>query len=102
MFRFSNVSVGDVKKEIRRLDPRKATQNTDIPVRILKQNFDIFGNYICDFFNECVDKGVLPSILKNAILHLFLKKVLEDQKTITDRFVYFQLSLKYLGNYYQN
>ena len=47
MFSFSNVSVADVKKEIRKLDPRKATQNTDIPVRILKQNSDIFGNYIC-------------------------------------------------------
>ena len=82
--------------------PGKATQNTDIPVRILKQNSDIFGNYICDFFNECVDKGVFPSILKMLILHLFLKKVLEDQKTITDRLVYLQLSLKYLRNYYQN
>ena len=58
MFSFSNVSVADVKKEIRKLDPRKATQNTDIPVRILKQNSDIFGNHICDFFNECIDKGV--------------------------------------------
>ena len=66
LFSFSNVSVADVKKEIRKLDPRKATQNTDIPVRILKQNSDIFGNYICDFFNECVDKGIFPSILKNA------------------------------------
>ena len=35
MFSFSNVSVTDVKKEVRKLDPRKATQNTDIPVRIL-------------------------------------------------------------------
>ena len=66
MFSFSNVSAADAKKEIRKLDLRKATQNTDIPVRILRQNSDIFGNYICDFFNECVDKGVFPSILKNA------------------------------------
>ena len=55
LFSFSNASVAE---EIRKLDPRKATQNTDIPVRILKQNSDIFGNCICDFFNECVDKGV--------------------------------------------
>ena len=103
LFSFSNVSVADVKKEIRKLDPRKATQNTDIPVKILKQNADIFGNYICDFFNECIDKGVFPSILKKVlILHLFLKKVLEDQKTITDQLVSFRLSLKYLRNYYQN
>ena len=64
MFSFSNVSIADGKKEIRKLDPRKATQNTDIPVRILKQNSDIFVNYICDFFNESVDKGVFPFIRK--------------------------------------
>ena len=38
LFTFSNVSVVNVKKEIRKLDPGKATQNTAIPVRILKQN----------------------------------------------------------------
>ena len=59
---FSNVSVSDVRK----LDPRKATQNTDILVRILKQNRNIFGNYICDFFNECVHKGVFSLILKKC------------------------------------
>ena len=89
MFSFSNVSVAYVKKEIRKVDPRKATQNTDILVRILKQNSDIFGNYIRDFFNECIDKGVFPSILKKMlILHLFFRNILQDQKTITDRLVY--------------
>ena len=58
MLSFSNVSVADVKKEIRKLDSRKTTQNTDIPVRILEQNSHIFSNCICVFFNECVDKGV--------------------------------------------
>ena len=77
---FSNVSVADVKKEIRKLDPRKATQNTDIPVRILKQNSDIFGNYICDLFNECVDKGVFPSILKNADITPVFKKGFRGSK----------------------
>ena len=74
MFSFSSVPVADVKKEIRKPDPRKATQNTDISVKILKQNSDIFGNYICDFFNEYVDKGVFPSILKNASITSVFKK----------------------------
>ena len=60
--------------------PGKATQNTDIPVRILKQNSDIFGNYICDFFNECVDKGVFPSILKNANITPVFKKGFRGSK----------------------
>ena len=32
MFSFLSVSIADNKKEIRKLDPRKTTQNTDIPV----------------------------------------------------------------------
>ena len=55
-FDFCRVSVHDVEKEIRRLSTRKATQYSDLPVKILKENSDIFGEYICDFFNECVDK----------------------------------------------
>ena len=50
-FDFSRVSVQDVVKEIKKLSTRKATQYTDLPVKILKENSDIFGNYICDFFN---------------------------------------------------
>ena len=80
MFSFSNVCVADVKKEIRKLDPRKAIQNTDIPVRILKQNADIFGNYICDLFNECLGEGTFPYILKNANITLVFKKRFRGSK----------------------
>ena len=52
-FDFCRVSVHDVEKEIRRLSTRKATQYSDLPVKI-------------DFFNECLDKGTFPSILKHA------------------------------------
>ena len=66
----------------KKLDPRKATHNTDIPVRILKQNSDIFDNYICNFFGECIDKGVFPSIQKILMLHLLLKNVLDRPVSI--------------------
>ena len=66
MFSFSNVSVVNVKKEIRKLDSRKATHNTDILVKMLKQNSDIFDKYICDFFNECIDKGVFSIYSKKC------------------------------------
>ena len=65
---------------MRKLGPRKATQNTDIPIRILKQNSDISGNYICDFFNECVGKDVFPSILKNTNITSVFKKGFRGSK----------------------
>ena len=73
-FDFCRVSVHDVKKEIMRLSTRKATQYSDLPVKILKENSDIFGEYICDFFNECVDKVTFPSILKHANITPVFKK----------------------------
>ena len=65
---------------MRKLGPRKATQNTDIPIRILKQNSDISGNYTCDFFNECVGKDVFPSILKNTNITSVFKKGFRGSK----------------------
>ena len=65
-FNFSKVSFDYVLKEINKLGNRKAIQNTDIPVKILKQNVDISGSYICNLFNVCVDKGKFPSVLKHA------------------------------------
>ena len=47
-FGFCRVSVQDVK-EVKKLSTGKATQSTDIPVKILKENADIFGSYICHF-----------------------------------------------------
>ena len=79
-FDFCRVSVHDVEKEIRRLSTRKATQYSDLPVNILKENSDIFGEYICDFFNECVDKGTFPSILKHANITPVFKKGYKGSK----------------------
>ena len=47
---FSKFSVDDVLEEINKLGNRKAILNTDFPIKILKQNADIFGSYICHFF----------------------------------------------------
>ena len=60
--------------DINKLGNRKAIQNTDIPVKILKQNADIFGSYICHFFHICVDKGTFPSVLKHADITPVFKK----------------------------
>ena len=45
---------------------QKAIQDTDLPVKILKQNSDIFGTYTCDFLGDCLDEENVPSILKRA------------------------------------
>ena len=79
-FYFSEVTVDDIWKELKRLNPRKAAQNTDIPIKILKENADIFSSYICDFFNETIRSGKFPSILKKANITPVFKKVFKGSK----------------------
>ena len=50
-FSFTQVNVNDVKKEIDALDASKAHQENDIPVKILKENRDIFADFITKDFN---------------------------------------------------
>ena len=71
---FSKVSVDNILKEINKLGNIKAIQNTGIPVKILKQNADIFGSFICHLFNVCVDEGTLPSVWKHANIKPVFKK----------------------------
>ena len=46
IFSFSRVSVAEIVKEIKILGTRKALKSTDIPIKIVKENADIFGDYI--------------------------------------------------------
>ena len=79
-FYFCGVSVNDVFKEIKRLKAKKATQITDIPVKILKENADIFSAYICDFLNETIRSGKYPAILKNGDITAVFKKGFKASK----------------------
>ena len=74
------MSVNDVFKEIKRLKARKATQITDTPVKILKENADIFSVYICDFLNETIRNGKFPAILKNGDVTAIFKKGFKGSK----------------------
>ena len=71
-FHFNEVE--EVYKEIRKLSTHKFVQSTDIPIRVLKENADIFADYICGFFNESIKKSTFPSILKNANITPVFKK----------------------------
>ena len=54
-FYFSHVDKNTFLKEIKKLNLDKAVQDSDIPVKILKENTDFFADYIDLQFNEAVD-----------------------------------------------
>ena len=60
-FHFNEVSVQEVYKEIRILSPGKYVQSIYIPIKVLKENVDIFADYIYKFFNVSI-KNIYISI----------------------------------------
>ena len=46
-FHFEDVNIGEVEKEILKLDKTKASRKTDIPIRIIKENIDILTDFLC-------------------------------------------------------
>ena len=52
--------------KINSLDTSKSTQSEDIPSKIIKDNADIFANFILQNFSKCIIGGRFPDQLKKA------------------------------------
>ena len=63
---FEKVNFGEVEKEILKLGKTKASQKTDIPTRIIKENIDIFANFLCASINRTINSSSFPSSLRLA------------------------------------
>ena len=81
-FSFGPVTNDDVLKNTNNLDTAKASQQCDIPIKILKQNSDYFAEYFCGNVNQCISKSMLPPDLKLADVTLVYKKKLKNLKDI--------------------
>ena len=63
-FRSSEVNIEDIKKYILELDKNKTSQHSDIPIKIIKENLDIFANFLC--INISFKLSLFPFYLKKA------------------------------------
>ena len=44
----------EIVKGIKNLDSSKATQQSDIPKKCVKENAEIFADFLYSSFNECI------------------------------------------------
>ena len=58
-FNFSEVDQKQIEKEILKLDVNKASQSSDIPI-VLKENSNIFSNFLCNSFNNSIKLSTFP------------------------------------------
>ena len=74
VFSFYEVDKDKIKKEINRLNKNKASQKSDIPIKIIHDNVDIFADFIAESF-----KGA-KNCLKLADITPLHKKGRKDNK----------------------
>ena len=100
-FRFSLVSIREVFKEIKKINPQKVAQSTDVP-DVLKDNANIFADFISGFFNESINSCKFPSILKHANVTPVFKKGYRGSKETIALLAHYLLSRRFLKKYYVN
>ena len=101
----------DILKETKNLKANQATQNTDIPTKLIKENSDIFADFIFENLNDCISHSVFPSALKLANITPVHKKdskskkdsyrpisVLPNISKIYERFLFKQISEYFFPN----
>ena len=77
-FCFRFVSLNDTLKRVNKLNRKKASQATDILVKIIKENKDVMSFYVFHNFNNGLSSCSFPSALKYADVRPVFKK---DDKT---------------------
>ena len=73
-FSFKFETQEEFSKLIQNLNCNKATQKYDIPIKILKENSEIFSYILCHNFNNSLFSKVFPNCLSKADVTLFFKK----------------------------
>ena len=66
------------KMLLKRLDASKVWQEDDIPTKIIKENSDIFSNFIHRSFNNLIDVCIFPKSLELANITSVYKTRLKE------------------------
>ena len=87
-FNFNKVDKEQISTAIKLLDAKKVSKSNDIPLRIIKEFSDIFGDFLAKNFNQCLDKGFSPDELKCAEVVPVYKKMIKRIRITTDLSVF--------------
>ena len=61
-FSFKNASIKNIKKELWNLGTSKATRKSDLPTKIIKENFDTLAPFLFGCVNGFIDLSKKPKI----------------------------------------
>ena len=79
-FSFTEVTTQDIEKESFDLETKKASQISDIPTTIIKENVDAFAHFLYTSINSSIKSSLFPSCLIFADVTSLHKKGRKDAK----------------------
>ena len=104
-FSFNFISHCDIVKELNKVKSKKASQKTDIPIKIVKENVDIIFHFLHHSFNNSLSCSTFPTGMKYADVTPIHKKDDKSDKTnyrpisifpnlskVYERLMYYQIS----------
>ena len=79
-FVYEEIDLASIEKEIHNLKMNKASQSSDIPTKIIKENVDIFAEFLWKSIKSSIKFSTFPSCLKSTDVTPIHKKVKKDKK----------------------
>ena len=79
-FAFEEMDLASIEKEIHNLKINIASQSSDIPTKIIKENVDIFAEFLWKGINSPNKFSTSPSCFKSADVTPLHKKGKKDKK----------------------
>ena len=80
-FSFNFISHDDIVKELNKSKRKKASQKTDVPIKIIKKNVDIISHFLCHNFSNLLSCSTFPTGMKYADVIPIHKKDDKSDKT---------------------
>ena len=78
-FTFKKPNRAEIEKNICNLDISKAGQENDIPTKIIKENCEIFAEFIESNFSYNIEEAEFPDLLKMADIKPIYKKISRNE-----------------------
>ena len=85
LFNFNAIRLEDVVLEVRNFNPNKASTSDNIPVKSLKENYDICSKVLHPIINKAILECTFPDKLKLADIAPLHKKDDTTNKKATDQ-----------------
>ena len=101
LFFFAGADRQQMLKEILSLDSAKESQDTDIPIKIIEENADIFSDFHLSSFHLLFRTSTFLSRIKKANITSVFKKGDKHLKEMIGQLAYYQISRRCSGVHIQ-